>query len=488
MKSFRVSMLEFREYEGAAYTAYLNQMAEKGWLLKSLGAGMMWFERGIPGSRRYLAVAMPGVSVFDGESSWEAKRFRESYENAGWKLQCSRVIWQIFSRDAGCVEPGDNQEEAWKSGTESGQILAQKAAVSTGRHLDELRQLKATSLSRGRIAVAVLNVCLLAWMIWMQLDNPGQALASKRVLLNMLVLLAIMPMVPVRMISTACWYRRAERRMREGGTFPEPELGKIRMRNRCGMCYLALVFGLILLTFGSSYSGSMRAVGFVATLAFVVVIFSVSSLLMWWIREYSTGDRREKIIGYGVGAVVISMMVMMVMTGILMRFEPTEPEETMYQRQGEFPVEFAELGFEPEEDWYRESSRTVLGLYQREVGVRIGEDGQEEHLVLEYYENRIPAVITRTLREYPRSGGDFWSVQEEILYQEGEKRAVHYQYRRKGDVEPELADEVNPRRDVYVISDRNRILMAAFENGAGEEDKKLFTNPESVLYLSRKIK
>jgi len=393
MNNWTIRMLEFREYEGEAFTRYLNEMAGQGWFLKKLRGGFLWFEHGEPGTRRYLAAAMPGVSVFDGEDNWETKRFRKRYEEAGWKLQCSRVTWQIFYRDAvdgECVYQGMGDTEE----------------ISGETRLNTLRQLKSTSLSLGKIASALLIMGLLFWLVSMQFQNPGQGFASNRVLLSTVLIAAIWFVYPVQLVMTACWYRKAERMLKQTGKLPEVSLKHIRLRSFIGSCYLALVLLLLYIT---TQNGAMRYAGTATLLTSILVgvaVFLVNTLVLRWVREHGSGDRRENAIGYGVGSVLIGMMIVMLMSGVIMRFMPDSQQESVYQRQGEFPVDFPELGFEAADDWYRGSSRSIFGFYQREAGVRTGEEGQEEYLVLEYYESRIPAVIVKTRELYPKDKGN----------------------------------------------------------------------------------
>ena len=79
-----------------ALRQYLEQLALEGWYPESIGTIGMKCRLGEPEKRRYAAVLAPKTSVLTGVDSWDAGKFRERCEAAGWKLQYSGTNWQIF--------------------------------------------------------------------------------------------------------------------------------------------------------------------------------------------------------------------------------------------------------------------------------------------------------------------------------------------------------------------------------------------------------
>ena len=56
----------FREYEGGAFSRYLEEMAGKGWYIDGYVFDGVWrFRKGKPSNRHYNAILMPGSSNVD---------------------------------------------------------------------------------------------------------------------------------------------------------------------------------------------------------------------------------------------------------------------------------------------------------------------------------------------------------------------------------------------------------------------------------------
>ena len=65
-----------------------------------------------PEKRRYAAVLAPKTSVLTGADSWDAGKFRERCEAAGWKFQCSGINWQIFYTTDETLERTEEMSDA----------------------------------------------------------------------------------------------------------------------------------------------------------------------------------------------------------------------------------------------------------------------------------------------------------------------------------------------------------------------------------------
>ena len=96
MKQTKHIWWTFSVWEADALRQYLEQLALEGWYPESIGGGGMKCYHADPEKRRYAAVLAPKTSVLTGADSWDAGKFRERCEAAGWKFQCSGINWQIF--------------------------------------------------------------------------------------------------------------------------------------------------------------------------------------------------------------------------------------------------------------------------------------------------------------------------------------------------------------------------------------------------------
>ena len=122
MKQTKHIWWTFSPWEADALRQYLEQLALEGWYPESIGTIGMKCRLGEPEKRRYAAVLAPKTSVLTGVDSWDAGKFRERCEAAGWKLQCSGTNWQIFYTTDETLELTEEMSDA-------NQFLIQKALV-----------------------------------------------------------------------------------------------------------------------------------------------------------------------------------------------------------------------------------------------------------------------------------------------------------------------------------------------------------------------
>ncbi len=82
----------FREYEGGAFSRYLEEMAGKGWYIDGYVFDGVWrFRKGKPSNRHYNAILMPGSSNVDIDESGDTA--------AHWgrlKSEAPDFVWLFF--------------------------------------------------------------------------------------------------------------------------------------------------------------------------------------------------------------------------------------------------------------------------------------------------------------------------------------------------------------------------------------------------------
>lgn len=106
---------------------------------------------GKPEKRCYAAVLAPKTSVLTGADSWDAGKFRERCEAAGWKLQYSGTNWQIFYTTDETLELTEEMSDA-------NQFLIQKALV----------------FGWSTRIFYPLIVVLECWLVYQYFQNPGK--------------------------------------------------------------------------------------------------------------------------------------------------------------------------------------------------------------------------------------------------------------------------------------------------------------------------
>lgn len=306
-------------------------------------------------------------------------------------------------------------------------------------------------------SVALL-VLLMVIRLRMDFRDPVRTLTSSRDLLTTLLLALIWLLIPLQYLYRLFWYRKAVRQVRETGRIPQTDLPAVKRRSRAYIC-LCVAF-LLLLFFAMGLNGSQIA----AAVLSGVVLVVICNLVLYWIQHNGSESRRENAIGYGVGAVCIGWILVMLMTGIFMRFIPAqETEYEPHQRKVDVPVEFEALGYTF--DSYNQSHRSFLAAYQREIGQKA--DGS--YLSMTYYQCGISSALKASRRQFPNRKGMEWEVTETEYPQEDGIRMVRYHCELS---EPELVYALGKDRDVYVIEDQRCFLVL---------DYSVATEPEAVF-------
>ena len=83
MEKRKWTFWSFEANEMGALSAYLEQMAEKGWFPDKIGEWGIVFYEEEPEERRYAAAFVPGGSFMTGPDSYEARVMRERCGKAG---------------------------------------------------------------------------------------------------------------------------------------------------------------------------------------------------------------------------------------------------------------------------------------------------------------------------------------------------------------------------------------------------------------------
>lgn len=433
-KKKRISW-QFREYETREFAQHLEDMAAKGWILKniSLVTGSLVFEQGEPRSWRFNVVVLPGSSAFENGDREEARQFRKSCGEAGWKFLYGNSFWQIFYTEDLNQPPIETNPEL------------------------QLENQRSVSLSWGRWFSAVILLGLAVWDVMLSLRDPVSTLASWRSLVIIAVVLNIFLQPFCHLVSCLIWYRKARRSLKRSGELPERNLHHVRRRSRLSVIWkLAL---LLLLFWGCQYSMTEN----VYLIVRAVVMVTICSLVLLWVQGQG-GDRRDALFGYTVGAATIGFVALMSLDGIWSRIFPAEPETEPYQSVVECPVTLEQLGYQAEKEGYLDSKRSALGEYQAEDGRRRDEDGTEESLYMKYYSSPISWAVRRTAENYRVDRGNVWNVTELPKRQENGISVVGYHYHPEYNEDESFINEKLQDWEAYVISDEHRLLFLEFSD------------------------
>ncbi len=427
----------FQVSEAGAFARYLEEMAEKGWYLEQAGRYGLRFYRDEPSRRRYAAGLLPGSVSVSGADSWAIRELTKQCLEAGWELQCSGPVWQIYyTENSELPLPEDLRPEK--------QVQVQKECMFTV----------------SSILLAVLLTGLTVLSCGRLLKHPGEAFAVPGMVSLHLLMVGAVAFYVLDLIWHGFWFRKVGKRIREQGTAPELSLSFVK-RKRWLMCGLLLAgLAMCVADFALQDSGQ-RGGAIVRWLIAYGVTLGVCALVLKCVRRHSSGSRKADFGIYFAGALILGGLTMFLLTNGLEHMFGDRRDLSAYERKGEFPVEFSDLGYEPSDHWYRRSDRSVLAFYQRETG-RNPKNGYR--MTMEYYESPIPWVIERTREQYPNDiGGNVWTVSFENIPQQYEEIMVTRCFYQLSDPEAKEWDVLTDEFDVYMISDRNRLLVLNYD-------------------------
>jgi len=422
----------FQEYEGDAFADYLELKAQAGWHLKSISSttGFLCFEKGEPRSRRFFAAAFFGSSMFESTEGYKVKEFRRQYEEAGWTLLCGGVPWQIFYTD----DPGLPRPRLEK---------------------EQLSAVRRRTLSFGRLAPVLVLIGMLSWFLFRVVSNdPCRFFANGRGMLTSASMIFLVGGLIWENFGPFFWYCRMERRMRESGSLQEISFARVRRRNLARAGYVA--FWFVMLVCGQLRSPAAWA----ASLFQSALIFGICMFMLWWVRERGCGTKRENIVGYFVGAIVLCLLVNVVCDRIFSQILPEEKREEP-KPVLDYPVDFSAYGYEPWEEPYRylKGSKTFLAAWQSEnlkIDLPYVGGKRQESMGVDYYSSPVSAILSATRDCYPQKWLRDQKYQQE-QWQEGSATVVRYRFAGYRE------------EDLYLLYDEHRLLVLDFSYVPEEE-------------------
>ena len=208
MKQTKHIWWTFSPWEADALRQYLEQLALEGWYPECIGTTGMKCRLGEPEKRRYVAVLAPKTSVLTGADSWDAGKFRERCEAAGWKFQCSGTNWQIFYTTDEMLERTEEMSDA-------NQFLLQKSLV----------------FGWSTRIFYPLIVVLECWLVYQYFQNPGKLFTDPWTLFSMTLSLVLIFTYAVPYAHLLCWVRDSECMLKKENHLPVMDLKK-RLRSK----------------------------------------------------------------------------------------------------------------------------------------------------------------------------------------------------------------------------------------------------------------
>ena len=356
MKQTKHIWWTFSAWEADVFRQYLEQLASGGWYPENIGGIGMKCRLGEPEKRRYAAMLAPKTSVLTGADSWDAGKFRERCEAAGWKLQCGGTDWQIFYTTDETLERTDEMSDA-------NQFLIQKSLV----------------FGWSTRIFYPLIVVLECWLVYQYFQNPGKLFTDPWTLFSLTLSLVLIFTYAVSYAHLLCWVRTSARRLKEEGHLPVMDLKKrLRSKKR-----LVILLGMLVsVSLAIAFSLSIRMV--ITTVTSSLIMLGSIYLVLFWIREHGSGDSRENWIGYLVGVMVLCMIFVPLSGAVIDHL----------------------CG---DEEIHENRKQTAFASYQNND---IQVDGAGNQVVVTVYKSRFSWIIQKTRTCYPKDMSKWWDVTE----------------------------------------------------------------------------
>ncbi|GFZ34551.1 hypothetical protein CSC2_50770 [Clostridium zeae] len=203
----KIKVFNFFPYECEAAEEYLNDMARKGWILKSIKGPFLTFKRDKSKTVRYTVDILHRVSEFDCKDSNEALEYRDYCEAAGWKFVGQRGKVQIFYTE----EPKNTLEI----------------------HTDEKEKFR--SVFKASLYNALAHVVLIGtWLFYIYTvlfaSSPDYTLSHNFALLTLLMMMLLVLIFGVEVVGFITWSIRANRNLKVNKVMKYNNYKQIRIK------------------------------------------------------------------------------------------------------------------------------------------------------------------------------------------------------------------------------------------------------------------
>ncbi len=311
--------------DGDAVTAWLRQMARRGWYLEKAGGALWRFLRGEPGEAVYAVAYFPGASIYGGPATEEQTDYIDLCAAAGWGYIGQWKRMQIFRAQRPDAVPLETEPEQ--------KLETIQAAM---------RPFQRSSLLLALLALVQLGLYASLWRI-----SPAAMLASPGILMTLTGLPALLLMCLTDLVLWRRWLRRSRRSIQRGGDCVKSAFPAVRQ------IYKAAAVLLVLLACQAGWY-FLRTTGGWKGLAVVGGYLLLMALAALYTRALRKRDYPDKVIQqnlwFFVGVTCAIILIIGLTRPRLQRIEPNYYYEIGTNRYGIYtdtvPVTWGDLGIE----------------------------------------------------------------------------------------------------------------------------------------------
>ncbi|WP_243156510.1 DUF2812 domain-containing protein [Clostridium sp. C8-1-8] len=349
----KITLFIFFPHECEAVEEYLEGMAARGWMLKSISGNIFIFKKIEPRRLKYSVDVLHKISDFDHKDTDVALEYRDYCVAAGWKYVCQRGKIQVFYSEEGAdtVPIHTEGKEKFKS------IL--KASITS-------------------VIAQLIFMFLFVFNIYIQLFEDIEAALSNSYTLVFIAVMVIFAIVTsMELIDFFFWLVKNIRYLKQNKNIRYSNFKRIRIKNLVkGLAALLLIFSLAL-EGGKTVGQGVSLVG----LMFIPIIISIALAIVINKKHYS---RTTNIILY-VGGAIIGMFLLVhgIGNGVISQIDSND----LNKASDKVTLSLIDFGYKDKSP-YSSFKKSIIA----EKLEYSSSDG-ESHLMYTVFKSRYPVAI-----------------------------------------------------------------------------------------------
>lgn len=289
----KITFFNFLPFECGATEEYLEAMAERGWLLRSITGPFLKFTRIEPKKLRYSVDILNNISSFDHMDRHTALEYRGYRQAAGWNYVCEKGKLQIFY------------------------IEDDKETVSV--HTDEEEKYKAVfKASLSSVGSQVFLIVLFVFNLYTQLflGSADHALATNLGVVTTLILISVCLINSIEIISFFLWVIKAKTHLRKNTAMPYNKYKQLKIKNIFIGTYEVLTVTILVkyLIFDGHASVGLNIALLMAVIAPIIILAGIQRFI--YKKRYS---KKSNIAVISISAFVVTLLVLMIVGAAVFR-------------------------------------------------------------------------------------------------------------------------------------------------------------------------
>lgn len=321
-KNTNITFFIYLPYECTAVEEYLEQMAEKGWLLKSVKGPLFKFTKTKPKKIKYSVDVLDKVSIYDHKDTDIALEYRDYCQAAGWTYVCQTGKIQIFytEEDKKIIPIHTDEGEKFKS-------------VFKSSLYNVINQL-------FLILVFIFNIYNELFF-----GSTDFLLSSNFMIFTTVAMLFLVFINIINLISFFFWVIKARWKLKENKFMPYNSYKQLRIKNILFKAYslIIIVTMLMLEIFNDSKNKEYNISIFIIVL--IPIIISICVQIFINKKKYSKST--NMIISISSTVVLIFLSLMIIGTTIFWSISETHQSEVPNEKDG---LTLMDFGYEENTD------------------------------------------------------------------------------------------------------------------------------------------